>query len=54
MLQVPANHTITEANLSLSSLWNPVTYQNSTFGSNQSFMWNGDLSDTEFRQITNT
>ena len=33
MFQVPANHTITEANLSLSSFWNPVTYQNSTFGS---------------------
>ena len=36
ILQVPRNHTITEANLSLSSMWNSVAYQNSTFGKNQS------------------
>jgi hypothetical protein len=47
ILQVPRNQTITDANLSLSSMWNSVTYQNSTFGNNQTFMWNGDLSDTE-------
>ena len=49
MFQVPANHTITAANLSLSSFWNPVSYQNSTFGSNQSLQWNGSLIDTEIK-----
>ena len=52
ILQVPRNQTITDANLSLSSMWNPVTYQNSTFGNNQTFMWNGDLSDTEISPKT--
>ena len=47
ILQVPRNHTITNANLSLSSVWNPVAYQNSTFGKNQSHMWNGSLTNTE-------
>ena len=46
ILQVPRNHTITNANLSLSSVWNPVAYQNSTFGKNQSHMWNGSLTNT--------
>ena len=46
ILQVPRNHTITNANLSLSSVWNPVAYQNSTFGNNQSLSWNGSLSNT--------
>ena len=45
ILQVPRNHTITNANLSLSSVWNPVAYQNSTFGKNQSHMWNGSLTN---------
>ena len=52
ILQVPRNQTITDANLSLSSMWNPVTYQNSTFGKNQTFMWNGDLSDIEISAKT--
>ena len=30
LIQIPANHTITEANLTVSSLWNPVNYQNTT------------------------
>ena len=47
ILQVPRNHTITNANLSLSSVWNPVAYQNSTFGNNQSLSWGGSLSNTE-------
>ena len=47
ILQVPRNHTITEANLSLSSIWNSVPYQHSTFGKNQSLMWNGSLTNTE-------
>ena len=47
ILQVPRNHTITEANLSLSSMWNSVAYQNSTFGKNQSLMWNGSLTNIE-------
>ena len=52
ILQVPRNQTITDANLSLSSMWNPVTYQNTTFGNNQTFMWNGDLSDMEISPKT--
>ena len=28
IFQVPRNHTITSANLSLASVWNPVAYQN--------------------------
>ena len=47
ILQVPRNHTITNANLSLSSVWNPVAYQNSIFGNNQSLSWSGSLSNTE-------
>ena len=47
LLQVPRNHTITQANLSLSSIWNPVAYHNSTFGKNQSLLWNGSLTNTE-------
>lgn len=41
LLEIPANHTITEANLSLSSWWNSVPYQNVTFGSNETQGWNG-------------
>jgi len=45
ILQVPRNHTITEANLSLSSIWNSVPYQNSTFGQDQTFVWNGSVTN---------
>ena len=47
IFQVPRNHTITSANLSLASVWNPVAYQNSTFGNDQSLSWSGSLSNTE-------
>ena len=41
LLEIPTNHTITEANLSLASYWNQAPYQNSTFGANQLHQWNG-------------
>ena len=47
LIQIPANHTITEANLTVSSLWNPVNYQNTTFGYNQPSQWNGTLTNLQ-------
>ena len=41
LLEIPRNHTITEANLSISSFWNHAPYQNSTFGANELNQWNG-------------
>ena len=52
ILQVPRNHTITEANLSLSSVWNSVPYQNSTFGQDQTFVWNGSVTNVEQSSTT--
>ena len=36
MFEIPANHTVTAANLTLSSYWNPVVYQNTSFEGNHS------------------
>ena len=47
LLQVPANHTITDANLTVSSLWNPIPYQNTTFGYNQQSQWHGTITNVE-------
>ena len=47
LLQVPENHTITAANLTVSSLWNPISYQNTTFGYNQASQWHGSLTNLE-------
>ena len=52
ILQVPRNHTITEADLSLSSIWNSVPYQNSTFGQDQTFLWNGSVTNVEQSSTT--
>ena len=48
MFEIPANHTVTAANLTLSSYWNPVAYQNTSFEGNQSSDWNGTFSNVEF------
>ena len=40
LLEIPTNHTITEANLTCFIL-NQAPYQNSTFGANQLHQWNG-------------
>jgi len=50
LLEIPVNHTVTEANLSLSSFWNPISYDNTTFGSNESASWNGTLSNVIINQ----
>ena len=54
LIQIPANHTITEANLTVSSLWNPVNYQNTTFGYNQPSQWNGTLTNLQENSATLT
>ena len=50
LLEIPVNHTVTEANLSLSSFWNPISYDNTAFGSNESALWNGTLSNVIINQ----